>query len=464
MANQILRQRHAVLIGLTLILLIAAYLRFGAVNQTVVSNSLRADAGQYFSYAFNLKYRGVYSVARPVPHSHPRPDAYRSPGYPLFLAAFMGDVPPKFVGATPAKSSLDRIKLMLLRVTLVQAFLGLATVLFAFALFRQIVPPVWALAGALLVALSPHLVSMGTYILSESLYTFLCVLVMWLVAQTVRTKSFWVGALAGAVLAAGALTRPTLEYFILPLLVVWFLSGSERTRTRLVPAVLMGFVLVFSPWLVRNEISTGRLSDPRLAIATLQDGMYPDFMYHDITASFGHPDRFDPRSREIGASMNSVLHEIASRFEREPARELRWYLLGKPVTFFSWDIIAGEGDVFVYPVKASPYMDRPLFRATHAMMKGLRWPLVALCLIECASVWKRSHRDEPAASETMLVRRLLATLVLYYLVLHIVGAPYPRYNIPLLPFIFGLAMVPLLTAVRAVGRRYRSTASQPNAV
>lgn len=447
MATQILSRRHAVFAVLTLILLIAGYLRFGALNQTVVLAPLRADAGQYFSYAFNLKYRGVYSVARPAPHSQPRPDAYRSPGYPLFMAAFMGDVP---------------AKTMLFQITLAQTFLGLATVLLAFGLFRHFVPSAWALCGALFVALSPHLVSMGTYILSESLYIFLCVLAMWLVAQTVRTKSIWVGVLAGAVLASGALTRPTLEYFIVPLLMVWFISGSKQTRTHLVPAVLIGFVLVFSPWLIRNEISTGRLTNPRLAINTLQDGMYPDFMYHGNKASFGIPYRFDPRSREIGASMDSVLHEIASRFKREPTRELNWYLFGKPVTFFSWNIIAGEGDVFVYPVKSSPYLNQPFFQATHAIMRWLHWPLIVLCLIECAFVWRRSHDDKPMSSEKRLVRRLLATLVLYYLILHIVGAPYPRYSIPLLPFIFGLAMVPLLAAVGAVRHLYGRAGYQQN--
>lgn len=85
-------------------------------------------------------------------------------------------------------------------------------------------------------------------------------------------------------------------------------------------------------------------------------------------------------------------------------------------------------------------------------MRWLHWPLIVLCLIECTLVWRRSHGNEPMSSEKRLVQRLLATLVLYYLILHMVGAPYPRYNIPLLPFIFGLAMVPLLAAFGAVRR------------
>lgn len=447
MQNRFFNTRPATVVALLLILLIAAYLRVGAVTHTVVDHPIRADASQYFAYAYNLRYKGVYSDSRPAPNSKPHPDAFRSPGYPLFLAAFMGNV---------------SINSFLLSVTLVQALLGLGTVLLTFALFRHVLPEAWALVGALLVALSPHLISMETYIISESLYTFLCVLAMWLVARVVVTDSPWIGGMAGAALAAAALTRPTLEYFIVPLLLVWSFSAGGEVRKKVLPAVLAGFVLVFSPWLIRNEITIGRLSNPRLAINTLQDGMYPNFMYKDIKASRGFPYRFDPRSREIGASMDSVLREIGSRFVREPSRELRWYLLGKPVTFFSWNILGGAGDVFQYPVKASPYFDRVVFRATYALMWWLRWPLVALCLIACVLAWRRPFGDDSATRKARLIRRLLATLVLYYLILHVVGAPYPRYNIPLLPYIFGLAVTAVLAGVRALTRAHDRPGSEPS--
>ena len=54
-----------------------------------------ADAGQYTRIASNLIEHGIYSMAKPDA-AIPRPDSYRSPGYPLLVAVAMrlaGDQP-----------------------------------------------------------------------------------------------------------------------------------------------------------------------------------------------------------------------------------------------------------------------------------------------------------------------------------------------------------------------------------
>lgn len=421
------RATRAVLVLMVLIVAVAAYLRWGAVNGTVIENPVRADAAEYLSYAYNLKFYHIYSSLRPGTDVVPAPDAIRPPGYPLFLSLFTNRVP----------SSA-----MLTNITLAQALLGLLTVLLSAALFRRVVSAPWALTTALLVALSPHLISMETYILTESLFTFLLVLSIWLIVQAMVARSVAIGSLAGLILGATALTRPSLQYFIVPLSLVCMTGVRRVCPWRVFTALALTFVVVVSAWMVRNELAIGRLSDPRLAINTLHHGMYPDFMYKGIPQSRGIPYAFDPKSNEIGKSLSSVIDAIGARFASEPIRELRWYLLGKPVAFFSWNMVAGIGDVFVYPIKTSPYLTQKIFAITHMIMWWLHWPLTVLACLAAILVFIPSCTRE-WLPEQVLLTRVIATLIFYFVAVHMVGAPFPRYSIPLLPFMFGMSMVGL---------------------
>jgi hypothetical protein len=47
---------------LTLILSISALIQFTVVSRTTVEIPFRVDAGDYFSYAYNLSHHGVYSI------------------------------------------------------------------------------------------------------------------------------------------------------------------------------------------------------------------------------------------------------------------------------------------------------------------------------------------------------------------------------------------------------------------
>jgi len=54
----------SILLALVLITLFGAFLRVNAALHTVVQYPLRADAGGYFSYAYNIRHFGIYSRDR----------------------------------------------------------------------------------------------------------------------------------------------------------------------------------------------------------------------------------------------------------------------------------------------------------------------------------------------------------------------------------------------------------------
>ena len=431
-------QRYLQYLAVALMFAIALAMRIGAINHTSVDIALRADARDYYSYALNLKHHATFSRQVYSETTAPPPDAVRTPGYPAFLVPLVDYPPDEF---------------MLWRVTLVQALLDSLTVLLALGIFRRLVSERWALGAALLTALSPHLIVMTTYVLSETLFIFLTLLALWLLVRMREADSRKLALAAGAAIACAALTRPTLQYFIVPVAGMLLLSGW-RHNLRLTIALLLGFALVFTPWQLRNLYQTGQLSDPSLTINAYHHGMYPDFRYQDRPETTGFPYRFNPRNVEFSTSKDSVLAEIRRRFREEPARHLKWYLLGKPVTLLQWDILAGMGDIFVYPVSASPYFSEPLYVYSRALMKALHWPLVVLALVATLAAWLPATARR-LADTTRFAARLLSLLMLYFIALHIVAAPFPRYGIPLRPVIYGLAMLCCAQGIGFITARFR---------
>jgi hypothetical protein len=131
---------------------------------------------------------------------------------------------------------------------------------------------------------------------------------------------------------------------------------SDRTRGRIALAWLgLPFLAVVLPWhvLVWLDEPAGT---PGLLIATIQHGMYPDFMYQGRPESHGVPYRFDPDTARIASSLHSVLAELARRASGEPAKYLRWYLLGKPLAPVA--VVRGAGCARVLHLPAAAHAVR----------------------------------------------------------------------------------------------------------
>lgn len=426
--SPIVLDRRRISIFFVLIMLLGAWLRVDATLNTSVDAPLRADAGDYFSYAFNLRHHAVFSrdksfAAPGGPDGRVQPDALRAPGYPFFLMAFASDLP---TNAT------------ILAVTLAQALLGVLILPLTFVLARQCLNNAWSLLPMLLVAISPQLVNCGVYVLTESLFTFLFIAAATCMAvQLRRSGSHWLVVVSGMLFGAAALTRPTLNYLV-PFLVVGMWPALERNR-RLgwALALAAGFAAVTVPWALRNFIVLGG-ADPTLTINALVHGHYPWAKFNGDPNSLGYPYRFDPEIARLSSSVSSALTGIWSRIVEDPAHYFVWYAIGKPLMFLSWGDVAAAGDIFTYPTETSPYYDSFFFLGTKGAMHLTHWVWIGLALVASGIfLFRRPHR------RTNDVPRLLGALFLYFILVHIVGFPIGRYSVPLFPVIFVLATVGL---------------------
>ncbi|NJL60252.1 MAG: hypothetical protein HC887_12100 [Desulfobacteraceae bacterium] len=72
---------------------------------------------------------------------------------------------------------------------------------------------------------------------------------------------------------------------------------------------------------------------------------------------------------EFSSSLSSFSKIFWSRFQERPIRYISWYLFEKPYYFWSWNILVGQGDVYIYEIKKSLYQTSAAANFTREIMK-----------------------------------------------------------------------------------------------
>lgn len=416
------------LLSAAAVVLCALFLRWAAVNQTEINGPLRKDAGDYYRYAYNLRHYGIFSRSDEGIQADrsPKPDALRLPGYPVFIAAFLDDG--KDFSFMP-------------RVLKAQAVLGTATILIYLLIFRAYLQPALATIAATFAAISPHLINSTVYVLTECLFTFLLGVGLLALILGMKKRSWPVIFSGGCAIAASLLTRGTTLYLALFLLPLFFIHHvcPRRHRAVALAALIVPVVLAHAAWSFRNLHAIGEPSDPTLTANFLQHGMYINMMYEGRPETYGYPYRVDPLSDEMQGKPGRILAEMGKQFLEEPARYTAWTLIGKPILFLSWNLTESVGDAFVYAPITTPYGYSRPFVITHGISKALHAPLMGLAIVAMIAVLWRAAKGEDIGVAPLV----LSMVMLYFVILHALGSPFPRYSIPTRPIAYGLAMLPL---------------------
>jgi 4-amino-4-deoxy-L-arabinose transferase-like glycosyltransferase len=212
--------------GLFLLLSAALLLRLGwvAIQQADPDPRL-GDQAEYLQLGRNLL------AAHELKFHDPRFDqdlyAYRTPGYPVLVAACGGNVR---------------------AVRIVQAVLDTSNVLAIYLLARRYLAPGSSLAAAALVAFNPFLIYFTALILSETLFTALLAWGMYLLAVRRRWQT-----LAGiALLALSVHVRPSALGLVVLLAAAAGWQCSHRTGIRNGLLAALATLALLLPWGYRN--------------------------------------------------------------------------------------------------------------------------------------------------------------------------------------------------------------------
>lgn len=407
----VLSEKWIKLVPLILICIIVLYgtlARLSVLTNTVVDHPIRADAQQYFLYAKNLSLFSTYSLDR-TPENGLEKSAMRTPGFPYFASLF-------FQG-----ENFKSVNNVLLAQTIVQC---VVFIMLAF-LCWQIYGPWSSVLISFMIWTHPAFMSINTYYLTESLFMSSIVIFIAFFVVSKKNQFHWILMIFfGVAIGLSALIRPTMEYYcyFITLLLLW----RFRQNIKIFVPTLVGFLAVVLLWKIRNYFAIGSFSDPQLMINGLFHGSYPNFMYNDMPESYGFPYRFDPLINQYYEGVGKTLELIWQRVIVQPMQYLYWYLAGKQLFLWQWNIIAGYGDVFIYPIKRSPIIYQADLRFWHNFHQAINvFIMTSGVLFSYFLVIKTMIKRLPLDTTF-----LLTSLVVYASLFHIIVAPFPRYGIP----------------------------------
>ena len=402
---------------LAIIILSGAVLRYAFNLETVIDNPIRGDGAYYVIYANNLLEYSTFSKDKDnIP---PVPDSYWSPGYPAFLALMIKAS--RFLG-------INNYNLVLSS----QLVLGLLTILLCYQVSKSLLPGYWPLLPAGLAAASPHLVSLGQLLLSETLFGFLMLASVYALIRGLGTKrDSWIYT-AGGGFALTYLVNPV-SLFLAPLLALMYVwqaakTGDAPRATRLVKAIMiMGpVIIVATAWSVRNAISVPETSpgaSDRL-LTNLIIGMQRD--YHSVwRANMRDPN--NPATLDadrIQGSYSNFLRVLAARTSAQPASMMKWYGLQKPYLLWDWDMRVGLGDIYIFPIHTSLYHNSKPALLSYIVMRATHFWLITAAILGTIFLF-RKNSDESANAA------MIYGCLFYVSLVYVVTQAEPRYSIPL---------------------------------
>lgn len=196
-----------------------------------------SDTGAYVLLAQNLLGGKGYTYAG-------LPTAFRPPGYPLLLSAFMEFFGRHYVLAMRGFQFLE----------------GLAIVLLCAAMAGRIFGGTAKKAALLLGLFVPTLVEITGEILTETTAALLTSVFLYFLVRY-REKQQWQFMMGMPIaVGLGALVRPNLVFLELIALLVVFLQKNGSSRLRDVAVVILVPGILMSPWIIRNlEVFHGRV-------------------------------------------------------------------------------------------------------------------------------------------------------------------------------------------------------------
>lgn len=412
---------------------------------------VRSDAFKYYAGARSLYLHGVYSTAQfPWPPTGPRPTAEVPPGYSLFLLPFLA-------------ATFDDRSSFAEAVGTAQALLGALTAVLALLLARQLLPTSWSVLVGLLTAASPHLIAVDGFLLTESLFTVVLLAGVLAFITSWRRRSLGWTMTAGLLFGAAVLIRPIAAY-LSPFVAVSYLlrpaqwAPSPAATWRLqVPLFFLSVFLAIAPYPIRNAIQAEHLpANESRAWKSFLHGAYIDMIYRDPSRR-GYMAYEDPHYPRMLEDREFAWQELRRRFDQNPWGYVRWYLGGKILCSWDWDVYTGEKDVYIYPMKRRGFHEDPILNGVHRPMKAAHWPLVTLAFLSPVSLLL-AHRWGLSVARTVVLLPLMGIL-LYHAAFLTLAKPIPRYTIPLRPYAYVLAVANLWVVTESVrfGRSRRKT-------
>lgn len=422
-------QQYRTLLAYLGLAMFALLLREYVVLVTQIGVPIKGDVRDYVAYTQNMLAHGIFSMSTP-----PVPDAFRSPGYPLYLAACS-----LLAGDGWYALALHG-----------QAILGAATAVLSMTICRQWLGLLPSLAAGALVAVWPHHVVATVSLLSEVLFGFLLALSLWSSLCALRGGRR-AALITGVLFGLAALVNPVAALLpLLPATALWLLRHRKAAGM-----LLAASFAISAGWALRNAIVVPVNDAPGRVEINFIQGTWPQ--YHAAAAT-AHADAhsrdiiraIDAEYALLHTDTDAGLRSVAARIGSDPSFYARWFLLTKPYLLWEWNIRAGIGDIYFHAPINAPFENHPVLRAIKAALRAANPLLFALAAGYSIAVLASTRRRRAPSA---LAPWLLAASFVYFTGVHWILQAEPRYAIPYRFIEVSLAVGCVMAIGRRVARR-----------
>ncbi len=419
-------------------------------------NSL--DCGEYYSIARNIVRHGAFSQSDAPPHTA---DTWRTPGYPMFLAAGM-----LLVGDSPTA------------LILIQHLAAIGSVLLFFKIASRYLSPGLTAIASVIFLIEPYHLYYSFWLLSTTVFTLVLLLIWWAwerVLEGATARHFvTLGLLSGflVLIWPGAVFIPLLVVVGFALHVRFPTSGtsipvgdSRRMKWPVIALVVIACLVPPLAWMTRNKLVAGHfaLSHQSGIVLAYFKATEVELWRQGRTEDRYIETSLDPARRSDPHTVwDGIDAKLCKRIAGDGSKcgDLRWPNLaqGNKTSHDSFDSFAISRELSA--IGRSMLLDSPMNAITCGLVRvaeNLTFPLnLAIKPAEGAPV----NRIKAASLGTPYALLVLAAGVgivrarrqwptLYFPVVCIIAlalttAPQidPRFRAPLIPFLAFLAFLP----------------------
>lgn len=325
-----------------------------------------------------------------------KPSAYVAPVYPFFLAGVF-----ELCGEN------------LLAVKLIHVALGAASVALIYFLAIRFARPLAALLAALIMALHPEIIGVTGFIYTETLFIFLLLATLLVLAHAIGTKKAWHFLSAGALLGLTTLCRGVTLQWPVFMLAVLMLSSQRWMWLRRWVFAVAGMAVVMAPWTIRNY----QRFHVFLPVATGSG----DVLWTGNYLEFDGEYRYEQTQKKLFEVAGDV--DLVTR-DRKLTADAKRMILEDPVAH-AWLIIR---KIFRYWLRVYEDVPDGAARQRNWLVFGaLTFTHYAILLFTLIGLWQCHRRHDGV--------KMLLAFVCYYTLVHAATLAVARYRIPLLPII-----------------------------
>lgn len=387
----------------------------------VVPYPFSSDAGQYVKTAINIAEQGVFGDN----FNNNQITVNRLPGYPLVLSYIW----------TISKDVVLFYKLS----KLANVILGSLSFLLLYQISRNQFSITVSIIIATIFSFQPHILSMEGYILTESLFTFEILLIAWMVSLFCRKNFTPIWLAIGLMTGYALLTRPSfLMFFIFCILVIVLSRQNINSYKRVTAYYILGLFLAILPWAAYTGAHDISFTGTKNNVNTMSAGFYPDLVYKD-KRYYGFPYRDPEAPKGVKNDYNKAFEKLTEWVKEDPVKYTKWFLIGKPLVLWQWNIVQGQGDIFIYRVTGSAFYNDPFFVSIKNLYKSLHGTMFFMMLGGIIVVLIKRNS---------LLDLFIVSIILYFFIIHSIYFSLPRYSIPLRPFMIYLDAYFIITCIK----------------